>query len=125
MKKQNTLIILLLTIATSFVACKKDTTSLKSQLVGRWTVTKIEGADAAKQTSNDSFTFTSNNDDQVERTLGGDTKVGSYIVVANAFNMTFSEANYYCTNVILDGSKLQFDSKNDRDNKVSTYYLTR
>ena len=125
MKNTNTLIVVLLTIATSFVSCKKDTNSLKSQLVGKWNVTKIEGADASKKGNADYFTFTSNNDDQVERSLGGETRVGSYIVIGDVFNMTFSEGSYYCTKVIIDGNKLQFESKSDKGDKVSTYTLTR
>ncbi|MET4083588.1 hypothetical protein ABIB40_003560 [Pedobacter sp. UYP30] len=122
MKKQNTLLVILLTIATSFVACKKDTTSLKSQLIGKWNVTKIEGIDSPVD---DYFTFTSNDNDQVERNLGTNTTIGTYIVVANTFNMSFSDGNYYCTDVILDGNTLQFNAKNDKDNTTSTYSLTR
>ena len=125
MKQKNTLTVLLLIFATSFAACKKDATSLKSQLIGKWNVTKIIGPDLIKVTSNDYFSFSSNNDDQLERSINGETRVGSYIVVANTFNMSFSEANYYCTNVVINATTLQFDAKNDKTNKTSTYYLTR
>ncbi|MBC7418259.1 MAG: hypothetical protein H7325_08905 [Pedobacter sp.] len=127
MKQKNTLIVLLLIFATSFAACKKDATSLKSQLIGKWNVSKIIGPDlvSIKVTGNDYFSFSSNNDDQLERSLNGETRVGSYIVVSNTFNMSFSEANYYCTNVVISATSLQFDGKNDKTNKTSTYYLTR
>ena len=125
MKNTNTFIVVLLTIATSFVSCKKDNNSLKSQLLGKWNVTEIKGADASKKGNADYFTFTSNNDDQVERSLGGQTRVGSYIVIGDVFNMTFSDGNLYCTKVVLSANKLQFESKDDKGDKVSTYTLTR
>ncbi|MGY3054811.1 hypothetical protein ACVWYG_003020 [Pedobacter sp. UYEF25] len=127
MKKQNILIVILLTVATSFVACKKDSTSLKSQLIGKWNVTKIVGPDliSIQITNNDYFSFSSNNDDQLERSLNGETRVGSYIVVDNTFNMSFADANYYCTNVVINANTLQFDGKNDKTNETRTYYLAR
>ena len=125
MKKQNTLFIILLTIVASFVGCKKDNNSLKSQLIGKWNITKIDGPDAPIIALDNYFNFTSNDNDQVERNLGTNTTIGTYIVVANTFNMSFSDGNYYCTNVVLNGSSLQFDAKNDKNNTTSTYHLTR
>ena len=41
MKRQITILSLFLLIASTIISCKKDDTSLKAQMLGRWTLNKI------------------------------------------------------------------------------------
>ena len=140
MKRQITFLSLLLVLATTLFSCKKDETSVKARMMGKWSVAKIEtsgytAADLAGDPtkingtitglSADYMDFKSNNDDQIELSIKGNRTIGTYIGTGEAFNMTFAEGDYYCTVNNLSSTQFQFTAKLDKTNVVKVYYLTR
>ena len=134
MKKQITILSLFLVVSATLFSCKKDTTSLKARIIGKWTVNKIVVSGNTDEslngtfnyTANDYLDFKSNNDDQVELSLTNQRTIGSYIIsLGNDFNMVFPEGVSYCTVSALSGTQLQFTAKIDKTNIVKVYSLTR
>lgn len=108
--------------------------------MGKWSISKIEvsgytvadlAGDPKKVNgtitglSGDYMDFKSNNDDQVELNIQGDRSIGTYISTGEAFNMSFSEGDFYCTVNNLTEKQFQFTAKLDKTNVVKVYYLTR
>ncbi|MFD2583547.1 hypothetical protein ACFSR6_13700 [Pedobacter vanadiisoli] len=141
MKKQITLIAILLIVASTIISCKKDTTSLKAQMMGRWTLnrivttgytadetlkdpTKING-DVTYGKTSDYVDYKSNNDDQVEISLSGNKTIGTYqIIYSDQFTMELNDGNNFCMVNSLNGNQFQFTATiNNRIKKV--YYLSR
>ncbi|MFC3560016.1 lipocalin family protein [Pedobacter jamesrossensis] len=134
MKKQITILSLLFIATATLFSCKKDTTSLKARIIGKWTVNKIVvsgNSDASlngtfNYTINDYLDFKANDDDQVELSLTNQRTIGSYVIsLGNDFNMVFPEGTSYCTVSTLSGSQLQFTAKIDKTNIIKVYTLTR
>ncbi len=134
MKKQITIIGLLLIATTALFSCKKDETSLKARIMGKWTVNKIEVSGNTNTSFNGTFNYTrddymdfkSNNDDQVELGLTNQRTIGTYSTsLGNEFWMVFPEGTSYCTVANITGTQFQFTAKIDKTNIVKTYYLTR
>lgn len=134
MKRQITILSLFLIISATLFSCKKDTTSLKSRIIGKWTVNKIVVSGNSSQelngtfnyTANDYLDFKSNDDDQVELSLTNQRTIGSYITsLGNDFNMVFPEGTSYCTISTISETQLQFTAKIDKTNIVKVYTLTR
>jgi len=134
MKKQITILSLLFLATTALFSCKKDDSSLKARIVGKWTVNKIEVSGNTNESLNGTFTYTindymdfkSNDDDQVELGLSNQRTIGSYIIsMGQDFSMVFPEGTSYCTVSTLSGTQLQFTAKIDKTNIVKKYYLTR
>jgi len=134
MKKQITILSLLFLATTALFSCKKDETSLKARIVGKWTVNKIEVSGNTNETLNGTFTYTindyldfkSNDDDQVELSLTNQRTIGTYTAsLGSEFGMIFPEGTSYCTVSTLSGTQLQFTAKIDKTNIVKKYYLTR
>ncbi|MDN3587206.1 hypothetical protein QWY86_11040 [Pedobacter aquatilis] len=134
MKKQFTMFCLLLLTATTIFSCKKDDSSLKARIIGKWTVNKIEvsgNTNAAlngtfNYTVNDYIDFKANDDDQVELSLNNQRTIGTYTgSLGNDFVMSFPEGVSYCSASTLTGNQLNFTAKIDKTNIVKVYYLTR
>jgi len=134
MKKQITSISLFFLAIITLISCKKDDSSLKARIMGKWTVTKIEVSGNTNESLNGTFTysindyldFKSNDDDQVELGLSNQRTIGNYITsLGNDFSMVFPEGTSYCTASVLTGTQFQFTAKIDKTNIVKKYYLTR
>jgi hypothetical protein len=134
MKKQFTMLCLLVLTTITISSCKKDTESVKARIIGKWTVNKIEVSGNMDETLNGTFSYTlndyldfkSNDDDQVELSLKNQRTIGSYITsLGSEFNMVFPEGTSYCTINTLNASQLQFIAKIDKTNIVKVYYLSR
>ena len=134
MKRQITFLGMLMLVTATLFSCKKDETSLKARIMGKWTVNKIEVSGNSSQALNGTFNYTmndyidfkSNQDDQVELSLTNQRTIGTYTAsLGNEFGMVFPEGSSYCTVSVLSGTQLEFTAKIDKTNIVKKYYLTR
>lgn len=138
MKKHLTLLSYLLIFSLTFFACKKDTTSLKARLLGRWQLTRLDvsgytGADSTKNGSTryntvDAYIdFKSNEDDQVEIGLPQKgASIGTYsTLLGNELNMSLSDGLNYCTVDNITQNDLKFTAKVYKTAVVKVYYLKR
>ncbi|MGA9649012.1 hypothetical protein [Pedobacter sp.] len=134
MKKQVTILSLFLIVSATLFSCKKDTTSVKSRIIGKWTVNKIMVSGNTNEllngtfnyTANDYLDFKPNNDDQVELSLTNQRTIGSFVTsLGNEFNLVFPEGTSYCNISTLSATQLQFTAKIDKTNIVKVYTLTR
>ncbi|MCZ4242493.1 hypothetical protein [Pedobacter punctiformis] len=137
MKRQITIVTLLLLVTATIFSCKKDTESVKARIMGKWTVNKIvvSGYTGESIIKNGTFTygastdymdFKSNNDDVLELSLKGTKTIGDYTGTMDAFNIYLPEEGIsYCTINVLKDKELQFTAKLDKTNVVKVYYLTR
>lgn len=137
MKKQITLLSMLILFTATIFSCKKDTNTLKAQMMGKWTLSKIvvsgyTGVDAVTKngtftygTTSDYMDFKSNEDDQVELSVSGNRTIGTYVITGELFNMSFPDGDSYCTVNSLTTKQFQFTAKIDKTNIVKVYYLTR
>ncbi|MFD2286012.1 hypothetical protein GJU39_01600 [Pedobacter petrophilus] len=134
MKKQITIIGLLFIATTALLSCKKDQTSFKARIVGKWMVNKIEVSGNTNQSLNGTFNYTRddymdfklNSEDQVELSLTNQRTIGNYTTsLGDEFGMIFPEGTSYCTTTNLTATQFQFTAKIDKTNIVKTYYLTR
>ncbi|KQR68199.1 hypothetical protein [Pedobacter sp. Leaf176] len=134
MKKQITVLSLLFLATAALFSCKKDDSSLKARIIGKWMVNKIEVSGNSNESLNGTFTYTindymdfkSNDDDQVELGMSNQRTIGSYIIsLGKDFSMVFPEGTSYCTVSTLSATQLQFTAKMDKTNIVKKYYLTR
>ncbi|WP_157255386.1 hypothetical protein [Pedobacter sp. Leaf216] len=135
MKRQITILSLLLLVASSIISCKKDDTSLKAQMLGRWTLNKIvttgytddklNGAVTYGKTT-DYIDFKSNNDDQVEISLSGNRTIGEYVIIySDQFSMSINDGLNYCKINSINANKLEFTAKIDKTNVTKVYSLSR
>jgi hypothetical protein len=140
MKRQITLLGLIIVFTSVLFSCKKDDESVKARITGRWSIAKIEvsgytAADALADPSKvngtitglsgDYMDFKADNDDQVEQSIKGNRTIGNYVIVDNKLNISFAEGNYYGTVTALTTNQLQFTAKLDKTNVVKIYSLTR
>ena len=135
MKRQITILSLLMLLTSTIISCKKDTTSLKAQMMGRWTLNRIVTTGYADETLNadvnygkttDYIDYKSNNDDQVEISLSGNRTIGTYVIIySDQFSMDINDGLNYCKINSITANKLEFTAKIDKTNVTKVYYLTR
>jgi hypothetical protein len=142
MKRQITILSLFLLIASSIVSCKKDDTSLKAQMIGKWKLNRIVttgytaedtlkdpkkiNGDVTYGTTSDYVDFKSNNDDQVELSLSGNRTIGTYLIIySDQFSMDINDGMNYCKINSISTSQLQFTAKIDKTNVTKVYYLSK
>ncbi|QNN40900.1 hypothetical protein [Pedobacter roseus] len=142
MKRQITILSLLMLFTSTIISCKKDETSLKAQMMGKWTLNKIvtSGYTAEETlkdpkkvngtvnygTTSDYIDYKSNNDDQVELSLSGNRTIGEYsIIYSDQFTMSINDGLNYCKINSISANKLEFTAKIDKTNVTKVYYLTR
>lgn len=142
MKRQITILSLLMLLTSTIISCKKDTTSLKAQMLGRWTLNRIVttgytaedtlkdpkkvNGDVKYGTTSDYVDYKSNNDDQVELSLSGNRTIGTYaIIYSDQFSMDINDGLNYCTINAISSGQLQFTAKIDKTNVTKVYYLSR
>jgi len=142
MKRQITILSLFLLIASTIISCKKDDTSLKAQMLGRWTLNKIvtSGYTAEETlkdpkkingtvtygTTSDYVDYKSNNDDQVELSLSGNRTIGTYVIIySDQFSMDINDGLNYCKVNSITANKLEFTAKIDKTNVTKVYSLSR
>ena len=142
MKRQITILSLLMLFTSTIISCKKDETSLKAQMMGKWTLNKIvtSGYTAEETlkdpkkvngtvnygTTSDYIDYKSNNDDQVELSLSGNRTIGEYsIIYSDQFTMSINDGLNYCKINSISANKLEFTAKIDKTNVTKVYSLTR
>ncbi|MGN7988331.1 hypothetical protein ACTJKC_13370 [Pedobacter sp. 22226] len=135
MKKQITILSLLMLFTSILISCKKDETSLKAQMMGRWTLNRIVttgytddklNGDVNYGKTTDYIDYKSNNDDQVELSLSGNRTIGTYVIIySDQFSMDINDGLNYCKINSISQNKLQFTAKVDKTNVTKVYYLTR
>ncbi|MGM9475111.1 hypothetical protein ACS5PU_01725 [Pedobacter sp. GSP4] len=142
MKRQITLLSLLLIVTSTIISCKKDDTSLKAQMLGRWKLNRIVttgytaeemlkdpkkiNGDVTYGTTSDYVDYKANNDDQVELSLSGNRTIGTYIIIySDQFSMDINDGMNYCKVNSISGSQFQFTAKIDKTNVTKVYYLSR
>jgi hypothetical protein len=142
MKRQVTILSLFLIIASTIVSCKKDETSLKAQMMGKWTLNRIVttgytaedtlgdpkklNGDVTYGTTSDYVDFKSNNDDPVELSLSGNRTLGTYVIIySDQFSMDINDGLNYCKINSISANKLEFTAKIDKTNVVKVYTLSR
>jgi hypothetical protein len=138
MKKRLAFAGILLLAVTGFTACKKqneETKPLKTKMIGKWKVEKIEtqSGNSAKVTTNyttaNYMDFKDNESDDFELSLGAsDRYIGSYAVALdNSFYLNFSERDLDCSVSTITSNKFVFTGKVVGSNPLvtQTYYLSR
>jgi len=140
MKKQITILSLLILVTATLFSCKKDTTSVKARIMGKWSISRIETtgytpadlvADPTRVNgtitglTGDYMDFKADNDDQVELNVKGNRTIGTYTGTMDTFNMSFPEGAYYCSVEVLQTNTLEFTAKLDKTNVVKKFYLKR
>ncbi|MBE9602622.1 hypothetical protein [Pedobacter sp. MC2016-24] len=118
MKKQLTLVSLLFLIICGITACKKDSVdgkSLKSRMIGKWKVKKIETTVGSTPTTTytgvdaDYLDFRNNDNDELEVNLAGNRLSGNYAVLINqTFNLNISGEVTFCTVSNVNDNLLEF-----------------
>jgi hypothetical protein len=118
MKKQLTVISLLLLLITGISACKKDAVdgkSLKTRMIGKWHVKKIETTVGSAATTiytgvdADYIDFRNNDNDEVEVNIAGNRLSGNYAVLINqTFNLNVSGEVTFCTVTNVNDNLLEF-----------------
>ena len=135
MKRQITILSLLMLLTSTIISCKKDTTSLKAQMMGRWTLNKIVTTGYTDEKLNgeviygkttDYIDYKSNNDDQVEISLSGNRTIGEYVIIySDQFSMSINDGLNYCKINSITANKLEFTAKIDKTNVTKVYSLSR
>lgn len=137
MKKQLLFAVTILIFAVSFTACKKQneaTKPLRTKIIGKWQVNKIEVATVGSATVSTSYVasdyidFKDNTNDDFELGLGTNRSVGRYSSrIDNVLYLDFSAKDLECTITTITGNQFQFTGTVVGSNpKVTeTYYLSR
>jgi hypothetical protein len=120
-----------------FASCKKQddaTTPLKSKMVGKWAITKVETTVTGSATTtvngagNDYVDFKSGEDDIVEINLTPSLQSGTYsVTVGNSFFITIGGKLYTCSPTVITDNKFEFTAAEDKSSPslVKKYFLTR
>ncbi|RBQ06198.1 hypothetical protein DRW42_13985 [Pedobacter miscanthi] len=129
-------------LTSTIFSCKKDTTSLKAQLLGRWTLNRVVttgytaedtlkdpkkvNGDVKYGTTSDYVDYKPDNDDTIELSLSGNRTIGSYsIIYSDQFTMSINDGLNYCQINSISAGQLQFTAKIDKTNVTKVYYLSR
>lgn len=125
MKKHLSLAAVLLFVLTGISGCKKDSLSrFKTDIIGRWEVSKIEPIPELTITSGDYYDFKEGEDDIVEIRRGGQLQSGTYSATASQeINMTVAGKLYTCKVTALDGNRLEFTAA--QGSSTEKVYLRR
>jgi len=137
MRKQLLLTGTILLFLASFTACKKETDAtkpLRSKILGKWQVNKIDVTTAGSATittnytSSDYMDFKDNTNDDFELGLGTNRQVGRFTSsIDNSLFLDFSAKDLDCDVTTISDNQLQFTGTVVGSNpKVTeTYYLSR
>ncbi|RZK82283.1 MAG: hypothetical protein EOO92_02295 [Pedobacter sp.] len=118
-------------------SCKKEDAEnapLKTKIVGRWEVSKIETTvgstppTTVAYDNSDYVDFKGTEDDIVEISLNNSSQTGTYsVTVGNTFNMQIGSKLYMCTPSVVEQNKLEFNATEDGSNPVVVrkYFLIR
>ncbi|MEJ7560828.1 MAG: hypothetical protein WKF66_21130 [Pedobacter sp.] len=120
-----------------FASCKKqddETKSLKSKMVGKWQLAKVETTVAGSATttvnggSNDYVEFKSGEDDIVEINLAPSLQSGTYsVTVGNTFYMSIGAKLHAGAPTLINDNKFEFTATEEKStpNTVRKYFLVR
>jgi hypothetical protein len=120
-----------------FASCKKqddETKSLKSKIVGKWGVTKVETTVAGSPTttvnggSNDYIDFKSGEDDIVEINIAPSLQSGTYsVTVGNSFFISIGGKLHACTPTLINDNKFEYTANEEKSSPgvVRKYFLVR
>jgi len=118
-------------------SCKKQddaTKPLKTKMVGKWAVTKVETTVSGSPTttvnggSNDYVDFKSGDDDIVEINVSSSLQSGTYsVAVGDIFFITIGGKLYNCSPTLINDNKFEFTAAEDKSTPslVRKYFLTR
>ena len=141
MKKRLALAATLLLLITGFTACKKENEStkpLRSKIIGKWQVNKIEittfSASGAAETTSTTYTssdyldFKDNESDDFELALTTRTVIGSFsTAIGNKLFLDFTDRDLDCNVTTITDNQLQFvGTVTGANPKITeTYFLSR
>ncbi|NQX42496.1 hypothetical protein SAMN05421820_111220 [Pedobacter steynii] len=138
MKKQITLVVMvLMMIAGITTGCKKETGAdapLKTKIVGRWQVAKVEttvtGTPPTTYTgvAGDFLEFRGDENDQMEFNYGKERALGNYVVFGlENINLSFSGKLFNCVINTLTDNKLEFTATSNGVTPAETrkFFLTK
>ncbi|TKC07940.1 hypothetical protein FA048_12300 [Pedobacter polaris] len=137
MKKQLLFAGTILLFVASFTSCKKQdeaTKPLKSKMIGKWQVNKIDittaGAETVTKTyaASDYMDFKNNETDDVELSLGAERSLGTFnVTVGDVIYLNFTAKDLDCTLTTITENKFQFTGTVVGSNPkiTETYYLSR
>lgn len=118
-------------------SCKKDdaeSAPLKTKMIGRWDVSKIEtsvGSTAPTTVTYDGgnyVDFKGTEDDIVEINLDNASQTGTYsVLVGDTFYMQIGSKLHACTTTLVEQNRLEFTATEEGSNPVIVrkYFLTR
>lgn len=137
MKKRLLFIGTIVLFVAIFTACKKETDAtkpLRSKILGKWQVTKIDVTTAGSATittnyaASDYMDFKDNSNDDFELGLGTNRQVGRYASsIDNSLYLDFSAKDVDCKVTTVTDNQLQFTGTVVGSNPkiTETYYLSR
>jgi hypothetical protein len=141
MKKKLALATMILLFTASFIGCKKqdeETKPLRSKILGRWQVNKIEVTTTLENGPNtvttnygasDYIDFKDNSSDDVEVSLGINNRfLGAFSTgINNTLFLSFSQRKLDCTVTTITDRQFQFTGTVTGSNPkiTETYYLSR
>ena len=137
MRKQLLIAGTILLFVASFTACKKETDAtkpLRSKILGKWQVNKIDVTTAGSATittnytSSDYMDFKDNSNDDFELGLGTNRQVGRFSSsIDNSLFLDFSSKDLDCDVTTISDNQLQFTGTVVGSNPkiTETYYLSR
>ncbi|RZL18569.1 MAG: hypothetical protein EOO96_27005 [Pedobacter sp.] len=137
MRKQLLIAGTILLFVASFAACKKETDAtkpLRSKILGKWQVNKIDVTTAGSATittnytSSDYMDFKDNSNDDFELGLGANRQVGRFSSsIDNSLFLDFSSKDLDCDVTTISDNQLQFTGTVVGSNPkiTETYYLSR
>ncbi|MES2827264.1 MAG: hypothetical protein V4687_03890 [Bacteroidota bacterium] len=118
-------------------SCKKqddETKPLKTKIVGKWEVSKVEtsiGSSAPTTvagSANDYVDFKGGDDDIVEISVSSSLQSGTYsILVSNEFYITIGGKLYQCSPTLVDDNSFEFTATEEGSNPliIKKYFLER
>jgi hypothetical protein len=138
MKKQLLFAVTILLLVASFSACKKQdeaTKPLRSKMIGKWRVNKIDVTTAGSVTVSTPYTaedymdFRDNTNDDVELGLGTNRSLGTFgtTIDESKFYLDFSAKDLDCKVTTVTTNQFQFTGTVVGSNPVrtETYFLSR
>lgn len=138
MKKQLLFAVTILLLIASFTACKKQdeaTKPLRSKMIGKWRVNKIDvttagsAAVSTPYTAEDYIDFKDSPNDDVELGLGSNRSLGTFgsTIDDSKFYLDFSAKDLDCKVTTITTNQFQFTGTVVGSNPVrtETYFLSR
>jgi hypothetical protein len=130
-------VLFLSVILLLITSCKKQddaTRPLKTKMVGKWQISKVETTiSGATPTTvngggNDYVDFKSGEDDIVEINLAPSLQSGTYsVTVGNTFFISMGGKLYQCAPTVIEDNKFEFNAAEEKSSPsvVKKYFLTR